>query len=379
MPAARFPDVLIVGGGAIGLAIAWRLAQRGATVTVIDRGPMAAEATYHATGVIQPLTDPEAPRSYLDLCLASHQLFPAFARELLHATGLDVEYGETGVLRISVDEAEAAALARHAAWLETMRFPVEPLDGPMLRERETAISARLSFGLFEPTSRWLNAPMFAQALLQAAAGAGVAVLPDRGLAQVERERGRIIAVRAGAERLPAGRFVIAAGTWSGEVAARFGLSVPMVPVCGQLIALAGEPRAIRHTIYGQRAHLVPWRSGEVIVGSTLEYVGFNKAVTAGGIGGLLAGSIELVPQVGQWPVRRLWACLRPGTPDRLPILGRAPGVENVFIATGHFRKGLLLTPITAEAMADVILEKPPQTDLHPFRPGRPSLVSPSAP
>ena len=379
MPAARFPDVVIVGGGAIGLGIAWRLAQRGATVSVIDRGPMAAEATYHATGVIQPLTDPEAPRPYLELCLASHQLFPAFARELLDATGLDVEYGQTGVLRISVDEAEAAALARHAAWLDTMRFPVERLDGRSLREREEAISARLSFALFEPGSRWLNTPMFAQALLRAAAGAGVVLLPDRGLAEVEREGGRIVAVRAGAERLPAGRFVIAAGTWSGEVARQFGLSIPLVPVCGQLIALAGELRAIRHTIYGQRAHLVPWRSGEVIVGSTLEYVGFNKAVTAAGIGGLLAGSIELVPRVGKWPVRRMWACLRPGTPDRLPILGRAPGLENVFIATGHFRKGLLLTPITAEVMAEVILEKPPQMDLHPFRPDRPSLVpSPAA-
>jgi glycine oxidase len=378
MATRRSADVLIVGGGAIGLSIAWRLAQRGASVTVIDRGAMTGEASSQATGVIQPLTDPEAPRPYLDLCLASNQRFPAFAREVLDATGLDVEYGETGVLRVGVDEAEAASLERHAAWLESLRFPVERLDGRSLREREAALSARLSFALLEPTSRWLNAPVFAQALARAAAGAGVALLPECGLAGVEWEGGRIVAVRAGTERLPASRFVIAAGTWSGEVAARFGLSAPVVPVRGQLLSLAGEPGAIRHTLYGQRAHLVPWRSGEVIVASTLEYVGFNKAVTAGGIGGLLAGTMEQVPRAGAWPIRRMWACLRPGTPDRLPILGRAPGLGNVFIATGHFRKGILLTPITADLMADVIMDKAPPFDLHPFRSDRPSLVAPPA-
>ncbi len=367
------PDVVIIGGGAIGLGIAWRLAQRGTAVTVIDRGPMAAEASHNATGVLQPLTDPAAPKPYLDLCLASSRLYPAFAEELRARTGVDIEYGETGVIRVAMDGAEANALSRHLDWLTTMRLPVERLDAQALQARERGVSSGVAAAIFEPSSRWLNAPKLAEALTLAASRAGVRLVPGSVLMGVEWQGKRVTAVRAGAEWLAAGRFVIAAGTWSGEAGEQFGLTIPMVPVRGQLIALGGEPSFLRHTIYGERAHLVPWRSGELIVASTLEHAGFTKAVTAGGIGGLLCGAMELVPALAGHVVRRMWSCLRPGTPDKLPILGRAPGLDNVFIATGHFRKGILLTPITADLMAAVILDKVPEISLESFRLDRPGL------
>jgi glycine/D-amino acid oxidase-like deaminating enzyme len=149
-------------------------------------------------------------------------------------------------------------------------------------------------------------------------------------------------------------------------------------VRGQLIALDGEPPLFRSVIYCGGTYLVPRLSGEVIVGSTSEHVGFRKAVTAEGIAGLLRGAMGVVPGLAGRAILRTWACLRPGTPDELPILGRAPGLDHVFLATGHYRNGILLAPITADLMADVIQDKPPSIPLHAFRPDRPSLVSPSA-
>ncbi len=374
MPA--FPDVLVVGGGAIGLGIAWRLAQRGASVTVIDRGPMAAEASSHAAGMLVPLAEAEAPGPFLDLCLASRRLYAAFASELLERTGLDIEHAQNGLLEVAIHEAEAGSITKRVSWLRTLRSDVEGLDARAVRAREPGISPTVVAGFFVPGEGWVTTPKLAQALEKAAAGAGVRLLPEHPLVDVEWQGSRVASVRAGAERIAADRFLIAAGPWSAEVGARFDIAIPVLPVRGQLIALEGDPPPIHHVIYGHGIYLVRWRSGEVIVGSTVEDAGFVKEVTAEGIGGLLRAAVELVPGLAARPIRRVWACLRPGTPDSYPILGPAPDLDNVFIATGHFRNGILLTPITAEVMADAIQEKPPAISLHPFRLGRPSLNRP---
>jgi len=352
MPAPS--DVLIIGGGAIGLGIAWRLAQRGAAVTVIDQGPMAAEASSHAAGMLVPLAEVHEPGPFLDLCLASNRLYPAFAEELLARTGVSVEYGRAGMLRVAFGEPEAQELSAAFAWLQTLPFNVQRLDAQALRSREPGISPRASAAIFAPSEGWVTTPKLAEALTQAAAGAGVRLLPGHPLTGVEREGPRVTAVRAGAERLAAGQFVIAAGPWSGQIGEQFGIRVPVFPVRGQLIALDGEPPLFRSVIYGGGVYLVPRLSGEAIVGSTSEHVGFVKEVTAEGIQGLLRGAITVVPGLAGRAILRTWACLRPATPDELPILGRAPGLDNVFLATGHYRNGILLSPITADLMADVL-------------------------
>jgi glycine oxidase len=368
---------LVVGGGAIGLGIAWRLAQRGAAVTVIDRGPMAGEASSHAAGMLVPLAEAEGPGPFLDLCLASRDLYPSFAKELLERTGLGLEHAQNGLLEVAIDEAEEPALATRLAWLRTLSFGVERLDAQALRAREPAISPGAVGGFFLPSEGWVSTPKLAHALTRAAHEAGVRLLPEHRLMVVERQGSRVTAVRAGVERILAGRFVIAAGPWSAEVGEQFGLRLPVFPVRGQLIALDGEPSPIHHVIYGHGIYLVRWLSGDLIVGSTVEHVGFVKEVTAEGIAGLLAAAIELVPGLAARAIRRVWACLRPGTPDELPILGRAQEHDNVFVATGHYRNGILLTPITGHLMADLILDKPPQVDLRPFRPDRASLLQSS--
>jgi glycine oxidase len=372
------PDILVVGGGAIGLGIAWRLRQRGVSVTVIDRGPMAGEASSHAAGMLVPLAEAHGPGAFLDLCLASNRLYPAFAEELLAQSGVDIELGRAGALHAASGKEGAEGLARGFAWLQTLPFNVERLDAAGARAREPNVSPHVTAGLFVPSEGWVTPPKLAQALARAAAGAGVRLLPEHPLLSVEWQGSRVTAVRAGGERLVADRFVIAAGPWSREVGKQFGLTIPVFPVRGQLIALDGESAPLRHVLFGCGVYLVPWLSGDVIVGSTMDYVGFDKEVTAEGMAGLLNAAIELVPALAGRPVRRVWACLRPGTPDELPILGPAPTLDNVFIATGHFRNGILLAPITADLMADVIQGKPPLIPLSPFRPDRPALQRPQA-
>jgi glycine oxidase len=372
------PDILVVGGGAIGLGMAWRLKQRGASVTVIDRGPMAGEASSHAAGMLAPLAEAHGPGAFLDLCLASNRLYPACAEELLAQSGVDIELGRAGTLHVALGKEGAEGLARSFAWLQTLPFNVERLDAAGARAREPNVSPHVTAGLLVPSEGWVTPPKLAQALAQAAAGAGVRLLPDHALLSVEWQGSRVTAVRAGGERLVADRFVIAAGPWSREVGKQFGLTIPVFPVRGQLIALDGESAPLRHVLFGCGVYLVPWLSGDVIVGSTMDYVGFDKEVTAEGMAGLLNAAIELVPALAGRPVRRVWACLRPGTPDELPILGPAPTLDNVFIATGHFRNGILLAPLTADLMADVIQGKPPLIPLSPFRPDRPALQRPQA-
>ena len=376
MPAVD--DVLIIGGGAIGLGIAWRLAQSGARVTVIDRGPLAGEASSHAAGMLVPLAEAHGPGAFLDLCLAGSRLYPPFAEELLAQSGVDIELGQAGTLHVALGKGGPDALARSFAWLQTLPFNVERLDAAGVRSLEPNLCAAATAGVFVPSEGWVTPPKLVQALARAAAAAGVGLLADHPLLSVEWQGSRPTAVRAGGERIAAERFVIAAGPWSRQVGEQFGLTVPVFPVRGQLIALDGESAPIRHILIGCGIYLVPWLSGDVIVGSTMDYAGFVKEVTAEGIAGLLNAAIELVPALAGRAVRRAWACLRPGTPDELPTLGTAPGLDNVFIATGHFRNGILLTPITADLMADVIQGKPPLIPLTPFRPDRPALQRPTA-
>jgi glycine oxidase len=371
-------DVLIIGGGAIGLGIAWRLAKRGAGVTVIDRGPMAGEASSNAAGMLVPLAEAHGPGAFLDLCLESSRLYAAFAEALLTQSGVDIELGRAGTLHVAVGKEGADALARSFAWLRTLPFNVEWLGAAGVRSREPNLNPDVSAGVFVPSEGWVTPPKLAEALSRAAANAGVRLLPDHQLLSVEWQGSRVTAVRAGGERLAADRFVVAAGPWSREVGQQFGLTIPVFPVRGQLIALNGESAPFRHVLFGRGVYLVRWLSGNVIVGSTMDYAGFVKEVTAEGMAGLLNAAIELVPGLAGCAVRRAWACLRPGTPDELPILGPAPGLDNVFIATGHFRNGVLLTPITADLMADVIQGKPPLIPLSPFRPDRPALQRPAA-
>jgi glycine oxidase len=363
-------DVAIIGGGIMGSAIALRLAQRGVGVTVIERGIPGAEASSAAAGILGPQMEAEGPGPLFDLGLMSRALYPSLADELRVATGIDVGHTRSGVLAVAIDDEGEAELAARFAWQVAHGLRVLRLDGPAARELEPALSADVRAALAFPDDGQVNARELARAFSQAAAMAGARFLTGRYVRRVVIEDGVATGVELDGERLPAGAVVVAAGSWSGLVD---GAGVPadvVRPARGQLVSIETRPPLFRHVVsMHKRGYLVPRRDGTVLAGSTLEMVGFRKQVTVGGLAAILTMARTLIPALADAEVTGSWSNFRPFTEDHLPVLG-ATNVRGLVLATGHYRNGILLAPITAEAIAELVATGRSAIDLAPFSVGR---------
>jgi glycine oxidase len=359
-------DVAVVGGGVMGCAVALRLAQRGAKVTVIERGIPGAEASSAAAGMLAPQMEADGPGPMLELGLASRALYPALAAELGAATGIDIGYVRSGVLAVALDGAEEQALAARCVWQEARGLPVEALPGAAARALEPALGETVRGALRFPDDAQVSPPALARAFSQAAAAAGARFLQGRYVRRVRVEGGAATGVDLDGETLAAGAVVVAAGSWSGLVE---GAGVPasvVRPARGQLVAIETRPPLFRHVVAARgRGYLVPRRDGTVIAGSTVEMVGFRKEVTVGGLAEILHLARTLVPALAEAPVMSSWSNFRPYTEDHLPVLGPTP-VRGLVLATGHHRNGILLAPVTAAAIADLVATGRSAVDLGPF-------------
>ena len=340
-------DVAVLGGGAIGLAIAWRARQRGLSVVVIDRGDLGRGASHVAAGMLAPVAEADpGERELLELGLRSARAWPAFAAELEDVSGRPVGYRASGTLVVARDRDGAEALERELALRERLGLRVERLLPSAARRLEPALAPTLRAAFLAPDDHAVDPRRLTAALAVAAARAGVeyrvgqevtAVLPGEG---VEIEGRQLVA---------ATKVVVAGGAWSGGIA---GIpAVPVRPVKGQTLRLrpaAGEPLLLQRPVRHDGGYLVPRGDGELIVGATQEERGFDVSVTAGGLYELLRDASELLPGVLELEVAETLAGLRPGTPDNAPLMGELDGV---LFATGHHRNGILLTPVTAELAA----------------------------
>jgi glycine oxidase len=360
------PDVLIVGGGAIGCAIARRAALAGLRVRLLERATPGAEASSAAAGMLSPLAEAPGPGPFLDLLLAARAEYPAFAAALREETAIDVGYDTTGTLYLSLREEDDAELEHRHAWQSGAGLAVERLTAHEARALEPAISPAVRCALRFPGDHQVDSRQLSRALWLAARCAGAEV--ELGVEAVEllTKQGRATGVRAAdGTRIAAGAIVIAGGSWSGGLR---GLPrpLPVEPVHGQLLALQPDPPLLRHVVDTPRGYLVPRASGRIVVGATSERVGHHKAVTSGGVRRLLNAAVEAVPALDASALAETWSGLRPGTPDGLPILGRDPDFHNLLYATGHYRNGILLTPLTAEVITSVLLRQNPAVDLAPY-------------
>lgn len=363
-------DIAIIGGGVMGCAVALRLAQRGLAVTVIERGIPGAEASSAAAGILGPQMESEHPGPLLELGLRSRALYPALAVELHDATGIDIGYVRSGVLAVAFDAAQEADLGARRTWQLARGLRVETLPAESLRAIEPAISPAVLGGLRFADDAQVNARDLARALSQAAASAGARFLQGRYVRRVVTERGAAVGVELDGEILPAAAVVVAAGSWSGLVE---GAGVPtqvVRPARGQMVSIETRPPIFRHVIsvHG-RGYLVPRRDGSVLAGSTMEMAGFRKEVTVAGLAQILTLAHQLVPALADAPVAATWSNFRPYTEDHLPVLGLT-GVRGLVLATGHFRNGILLAPITGQAIAELVAGGNPGFDLGPFSVGR---------
>jgi glycine oxidase len=364
--AAGAADVAVIGGGIMGCATALRLAQRGLRVTVIERGIPGAEASSAAAGILGPQMEAEGTGPLLELGLRSRALYPALAAELRDATGIDVGYARSGVLAVALDDDGEAELAARRTWQTARGLRVETLPAAILRTVEPALGPAVRGALRLPDDGQVNARELARAFSQAAASAGARFLQGRYVRRVVVEGGAATGVELDGEVLAAGVVVVAAGSWSGLVEGA-GISATVVrPARGQLVSIETRPPVFRHVVSAHgRGYLVPRRDGTVLAGSTVEMAGFRKEVTVGGLAQILTLARTLVPALADAPVTATWSNFRPYTEDHLPVLG-ATAVRGLVLATGHFRNGILLAPVTAQAIAELIATGASSVDLAPF-------------
>ena len=351
-------DVAVVGGGVVGLGVAWRLAEAGRRVAVFERGEVGRGASWAAAGMLAPAA--EIGFEELDLyALGRESLsrWPTFARDVEAASGVDVGYRDEGTLVVADDRDSTAALRRLFRFQTEQGVPVEWLSGPEAADLEPLLSPRLPAAIFSPTDHQVDNRALVRALRLGAEHAGAAVHAHTEVASVEP--GSPPALRLGdGSRTEAGVVVLAAGAWSAAVG---GLepAPPVRPVKGQMLSLRQIPEAgleLRHVVRGPDAYLVPKPDDRLVVGATSEEVGADTRVTAGGVYRLLEGAVEVVPGVEEMDLVETWAGLRPASRDHAPLLGDSPH-PGVVYATGHYRHGVLLTPVTAEEIAGLVLAR----------------------
>jgi glycine oxidase len=361
--------VAVVGAGIIGCATAWELARAGCAVTLFERTVPGAEASSAAAGILAPLGD-SPDSAFARLALASWRLYPALAEELRELTGIDVEYVTRGTIYplYSAEDVRRAE-ARVADRLQP-EYGIEAWDTADVRAHEPALSTRVRGAMFVGADHWVNNQRLVVAYAQAAVGAGVVLRAGAAVTRVAVEVGHARGVVADGELWEADAVVLAAGAWTGELVASFGGRLPVEPKRGQMLALGHVPSVLSHCVHGDEVYLVPRPSGELLVGATVERVGFQRAVTATGIAGLLAAAIELCPALGALPIMRTWSGFRPWAPDSLPVLGPWPDVEGLWVATAHYRNGILLAPITARVMTEWLTTGRPGIDIEDFLPDR---------
>lgn len=360
-------DVVVVGGGVIGCAIARQLARTGADVTVVERARPGEEASWAAAGMLAPQVEADGPGPFLDLLLRARKAFPAFAAALGEETGIDVGYSDVGALSVALTDADEEELTTRWVWQTAAGLAVERLGAEEVLALEPDVTPDLRWALRFPGDHQVDNRELSRALWKAAEHAGARFRLGVSATGIMRAGGRATGVELdGGERLEAGVVVVAAGSWSGGLA---GLPrpLPVVPVRGQLLALLMGSQCFRHCVDSPRIYTVPRGDGRLIVGATVERTGFEKAVTPEGLRMLRAGAAEVAPWTEGLPVLESWSGLRPGTPDGLPILGADSEVEALFYATGHYRNGILLAPATAELIGDAVLGRGDFTALVPFR------------
>jgi glycine oxidase len=365
------PDVIVVGGGVVGLAVAWRCAQRGLRVSVVDPAP-GHGAAHTAAGMLAPVTELHYEgRALLELNLESARRYPAFVAELTEDSGgLDVGYRPCGTVQAAWDAADLAELRSLQAFQASLGLDSKILTSRELRELQPSLAAGLPGGLFAPQDHQVDNRALVAALLAAVRRRGVELVPD-SVAEVAEVAGvGAGGVRlASGGRLSAGTTVLAAGAWSRTVVP----SVPVRPVKGQTLRLYTQKlsfdQVIRGSVRGNPVYLVPRRSGEIVVGASSEEAGFDLRPRAGAVYDLLRDAQALVPELSETEFVEVSTSVRPGTPDNAPLLGRSD-VDGLVIATGHYRNGILLTPVTADEIGRLVVDGVVSDVIAPFHPAR---------
>jgi glycine oxidase len=348
-------DVAIAGAGIIGASIAFELAQAGLKVALFDRGEPGREASWASAGILSPAPESPAMISMVPLGKASMDLYPALVANVEEISGEKVGFRPKGTIDVFFGRDAVSDLSTLIALHHGMGLKAEPLRPEDARELELSLSAELEAAALRPDEASIDNRAFTHALLSAAKKSGVEIFSGSSVTGIVQESGRCTGLKLGNETVSAKWTVIAAGSFSAEIEGVKEFA-PVRPAKGQMVSLRADGLKIERVIWGEKIYIVPRNDGRILAGATVEYVGFDKQVTAGGIEKILSAAIEVVPEFANARIEETWAGLRPDSPDHLPIIGPTD-IDGLVIATGHFRSGVLLTPITARLVRQWITER----------------------
>ncbi len=380
-------DVIVIGGGVIGLSVALELAGQGAAVTVLEQGDFGREASWAGAGILPPGNLDAAIAPEARLRALSHSLWPDWAEALSAETGIETGYTRCGGLELrSGTEENLDDLSTEIEWWRGQGVRVEEPDSDAIKELEPLVSPEIVAAYRLPELGQVRNPRLLKALLAGCASRGVRLragtpvigLEEQGEASPEDRGRRIDALRTHSGSVQAGRYLVTGGAWSRGLLTSVGVDVAINPVRGQMVLLSQSPRMFSHILQTGSRYIVPRDDGRILIGSTEEHVGFFKANTASAVSELLAFGTSRVPALAHARFERCWSGLRPGSGDGLPYLGRVAGFDNLFVASGHFRSGLQMSPGTARLTRQALLDQETDIPLEPFHSDRPQTATAAA-
>lgn len=364
--------VLIVGGGIIGLSIARELRKKGTgRITIVERGKIGQEASFAAAGMLSPTTETDKLDDFYHFCSQSSQLYPAFAVELFDETGVDIELDRSGTLYLAFTETDSHKLRERFEWLRNAGLLVELLSAEDTLKAEPYISAKVRESLFCPNDWQVENRKLLAALRKFAELNGIEIREQTAIQTLLNDNGKILGAANAAEKFLADTTILATGAWTSLIElSEMPVPVKVKPIRGQMISYRPSKKLFRKVICSPRGYIVPRADGRILAGSTTEDVGFDKSITESGIEQLREAALEIAPGLANLEISDKWAGLRPLAADGLPILGEIAGVANLFLATAHYRNGILLAPITAKVVAEKIAEDEASDYLKIFAPQR---------
>lgn len=353
-------DVLVIGGGIIGLLTARELARAGAAVTLLEMGDTGRESSWAGGGIVSPLYPWRYSDSVTALATWSQQAYPDLCGELLQETGIDPELTASGLLILDLEEHDQAL-----EWARRFVIPMTLIAGPDLQQIEPELGPQSDGALLLPTIAQVRNPRLVKALNRAIEPR-VRLREQEEAVELRVEGGRVLGARTPDGEIQADQVVVCAGAWTARLLEQLGNAPAIEPVRGQMILFFGSPGLIRHvTLLGDR-YAIPRRDGRVLLGSTLEHVGFEKVTTAEAKEELYRAAVELYPVLKRTPIEEHWAGLRPGSPSGIPYIGPYPGIEGLYMNAGHYRNGVATAPASARLAADLMLGREPIINPAPY-------------
>lgn len=374
---AERADVVVIGGGVIGLSVARALTlKQVGSVLVLERAELGRESSFAAAGMLAPQAEANIADAFFKLSCQSRDLYPALAVQLMEETGIDIELDRTGTIYCAFTDHDQEEIERRYNWQREAGLAIEQLTAKEARELEPSLADDLRAALKFPLDTQVENRKLLEALIAANQRLGVKLLTNIRAQSLSVHRGRVSGVTTSRGFVSTRNVVLASGAWTSFIDTEN--SAPQIriePVRGQMICFEAQPSVARHVIYSPRGYLVPRHNGRLLAGSTTEEAGFDKQVTDAGLRSIRVHALEIAPVVSRLPLVDSWSGLRPRAPDGLPVMGKTGETEGICFATGHYRNGILLAPVTGQLIADLIADNVVSSELNAFAPDRFVTVS----